>query len=346
MIEYTGDDMSVGLLPELKDGERELVLVVHDECCFNSHEGMSSIWVEKGKTPLRPKGRGRSYMVSEFMCQCHGHMELTEEQFLLMPPGSQLRIAQKTLKPGVNAEGYWTGEHVVAQLKEDAIPIFNILHPGKQALFMFDNSSNHNVFAPDALKCAKLNKSDGGVGLMHSIMRDGYHDGVPMPMHDATGKQYGLQSILTARGMWPAGGMLLPDAMAMVRELPDFKGQLPWIKETVRAAGHEVIFLPKFHCEFNWIERYWGAAKKYTRRNCNYTWEGLIEAVPLGLNSVSIIAMRKFARKSFRYMDAYGEHNGVYMSPEQVEYSVKKYKSHRSVREFITDDDFAEILKI
>jgi hypothetical protein len=247
--------------------------------------------------------------------------------------------------PGVNAEGYWTGVEVVAQLREEVILIFNILHPGKKALFMFDNSSNHNVYAPDALKCDKMNLSDGGAGKMDSIMRDGVHNGVPQPMHDATGKQYGLEHILRVRGLW-GNGKRLAEAMAAVKELPDFKYQLPWIKETVRNAGHEVIFLPKFHCEFNWIERYWGAAKKYTRRNCNYTWEGLQATVPAGLESVSLVAMRKFARKSFRYMDAYREIRGVYLSPEQAEYSVKKYKSHRSVRDNITDEDFAKILAV
>eukprot|EP01034_Spumella_vulgaris_P044767 gene44767-55707_t len=161
MTEYCGADMSDAISPDPANG-RELVLVVHDECCFNSHEGMSTIWVEKGRTPLRPKGRGRSYMVSEFLCQCHGHLELNDEQMLQLPLDLQFRIAQRTLKPGANAEGYWTGEHVVAQLKQEAIAIFDILHPGKQALFMFDNSSNHNVFAPDALKCSHLNLSNGG----------------------------------------------------------------------------------------------------------------------------------------------------------------------------------------
>ncbi len=77
-----------------------------------------------------------------------------------------------------------------------------------------------------------------------------------------------------------------------------FQVPAAWIKETVLGAGHEVIFLPKFHPEFNWIERYWGAAKKYTRRNCNYTWDGLVEAVPKVLESVSVEKMRHFARKS------------------------------------------------
>jgi hypothetical protein len=62
--------------------------------------------------------------------------------------------------------------------------------------------------------------------------------------------------------------------------------------------------------------------------------------------ALKLVAVRKFAGKSFRYMDAYSEIRGVYLSPEQAEYSVKKYKSHRSVRDTITDEDFAKILKL
>jgi hypothetical protein len=51
---------------------------------------------------------------------------------------------------------------VAQQLKYQAIPIFNILHPDSTAIFYFDNSSNHQTFAPDALLIRNLNVSDGG----------------------------------------------------------------------------------------------------------------------------------------------------------------------------------------
>ena len=43
--------------------------------------------------------------------------------------------------------------------------------------------------------------------------------------------------------------------------------------------GDLCLFLPKFHCEVNWIERFWGTAKAYARKHCLYTLPGLRETV-------------------------------------------------------------------
>ena len=69
---------------------------------------------------------------------------------------------------------------------------------------------------------------------------------------------------------------------------------------------------------------YWGTAKRYARDNCNYTWGSLVKTVPL--NSI-----RKFERKSARYMDCYRK--GLNM--KQAEYTVKRYKSHRKIPDSI-----------
>ena len=37
-------------------------------------------------------------------------------------------------------------------------------------------------------------------------------------------------------------------------------------------------------------------------RNCDYSWSGLQTMVPVALDSVDLIKIRKFARRTWRYM--------------------------------------------
>ena len=79
---------------------------------------------------------------------------------------------------------------------------------------------------------------------------------------------------------------------------------------------------------------YWKAAKRYTRKNCDYTQLGLQKIVSKALDSISSITIRKFARKSWRYMDIYRK--GI--SGKLAEFAVKKYKSHRCVPDNIYNE--------
>jgi hypothetical protein len=93
------------------------------------------------------------------------------------------------------------------------------------------------------------------------------------------------------------------------------------------------IYYPKYHCEFNYIEMFWGAAKAWSRSRCTFNWNDHIVLVPQALESVSIAKIRKFARKSYRYMDAYRvkDSGGSSLNIQQIEYAVKKYRGHRKI---------------
>ena len=111
----------------------------------------------------------------------------------------------------------------------------------------------------------------------------------------------------------------------------DFLAQKGAIAEIIEKAGHKCIFYPKFHCELNFIVRHWGAAKNYARKNCDYSWAGLKKIVPQSLESVSLITIRRFARKAWCYMDLYQK--GI--SGKLAKYVIR---SHRRISDEIIEE--------
>jgi len=65
----------------------------------------------------------------------------------------------------------------------------------------------------------------------------------------------------------------------------DFLQQRGRLEEELEAAHQLVIFYPKFHCELNFIERFWCASKWYARENCEYSLKdhGKFYLLPLTL---------------------------------------------------------------
>ncbi|KAF8584556.1 hypothetical protein K439DRAFT_1616644 [Ramaria rubella] len=95
----------------------------------------------------------------------------------------------------------------------------------------------------------------------------------------------------------------------------DFANEKSMLQTIIEAAGHQCIFLLKFHCELNPIEPLWGFAK------CEF----------------SEVADGSFATAQHevpRYMDAYRKG----LSGKDADRTVKKYKSHRKVGQGIVMD--------
>ncbi|CAG8706429.1 21423_t:CDS:2, partial [Dentiscutata erythropus] len=79
--DFVGDMLEIVIEPELESDERELVQVTHNECYFYTNDGQLKIWTRKDEDILRPKHMGHFIIVLTFMCQCHGLLQLSEEQF-------------------------------------------------------------------------------------------------------------------------------------------------------------------------------------------------------------------------------------------------------------------------
>jgi hypothetical protein len=300
---------------------------VHDESLFYANDGVASAWIHPKHPPLRKKGKGKCIMLSEFLCECHGRLSWTTEQ-------NEVEFATAIITPGKNDDGWWKAEHLVEQFKTKAIPMFEKLHPNCAAVFLFDNSTNHGAFADDALNVSKMNLNPGG---KQAVLRHGWFEQggrlVEQEMtfpsnHPKAGITKGIKQVLQERQLW-TNGMKLPDARVLLSQQPDFVDQKSmlddWVNE--QGGGHSVLFLPKFHCELNFIEMYWGALKYYCRNNCDYSFKTLLPTVMDAMSSISLVTIRRFARKSWRYMDAYRQG----LSVQQAEWAAKKQRSHRRV---------------
>ena len=99
------------------------------------------------------------------------------------------------------------------------------------------------------------------------------------------------------------------------------------------------MFYPKFHCELNYIEYFWAEAKRYSRLHCNYSFEHLKEVVPRALDSISLTKIRRFSRRSARYISAYE----LGLSGKAAVFAVKWYRSYRRVLA-IALEEFGDVM--
>jgi len=192
------------------------------------------------------------------------------------------------------------------QLKEKIIPAFEEAHePGYQALIMVDNSQGHAAYSVDALLISRMNLRPGG---KQARLRDGWFQqngkrvmqqmNFPANHPEFPDMPKGMKQVLIERGLWKESLRMhckncpIDATSCCAKRIldlqPDFEEQRSLVQEVIEAAGHLCIFLPKFHCELNFIEFFWGMVKKYLHDNCNYTFDILKDNMPKALASSTV----------------------------------------------------------
>ena len=162
---YSDDDVSFAIPPVLPANVRQHVFVTHDESTFYANDYQKNAWIEDSENYCLPKSQGRSIMISEFHCPCHGTMRATVDGVPM--------ISRVIFYPGAGYNGYWTSAHMANQLK-DVLVLFSALHKDMTAVFLFDQSSNHKAFSQDALVASRMNLNGHELDKEAIKVRDGY----------------------------------------------------------------------------------------------------------------------------------------------------------------------------
>ena len=194
------------------------------------------------------------------------------------------------------------------------------------------------------------------------------------------GRNKGMEAVLAERKLLPPGGLraACPTDAAhtadnrccckrLLGSQPDFRTEQTGLERVVSRGssgecvsatateppkGHRCLFLPKYHCELNWIERYWGAAKKYARRHCGYTLSALRVCVPIALSQTRdelpeelrtsadlpvspLFKQRRWARISRQFMIEYrkGESGDAVVRAVAAQRSQRGQKRHRDTND-------------
>ena len=161
---------------------------------------------------LRPKGKSRGIMVSDFLLPFgrlgFSHLSEAEQNSLLTATDLTETEAVEIFEYGKNNDRYWDGPKLLKQVVEKAVPIAKAFYPGYSFLFMFDNATSHAVYAKNALCTRNMNKSSEG---KQALLRDDWFEieNVRYPQQmsyltqDGTLTPKGIQRVLEERNLWP-----------------------------------------------------------------------------------------------------------------------------------------------
>ncbi|KAF8230394.1 hypothetical protein L208DRAFT_1400618 [Tricholoma matsutake] len=175
-----------------------------------------------------------------------------------------------------------------------------------------------------------MNKSDGGKQhIQHDTVIPESNPKMTLP----DGRPKGLECVLTEWGF------------DLLSKQDDFINQASMLETLIKKAGHECIFLPKFHCKLNPIEmvhedclvslftksntllKYWVWVKY---RYQEVPKKNFTEAKDIALhylNACPANVIRRFINCSWQFMSAYRKG----LTGNAATWAVRKQKQHRQV---------------
>ena len=317
----------------LSPGMQRVVVWYHDESTFYANDRRRMQWVHKSET-VKPsaKGEGHSLMAANFVSADYGWLgspDGTETARILFRAGKTRdgyfdneNIRQHlALAMGLVEKYYPDEEHVFVfdnastHLKRPEGSLSALKMPkGPSVNFGVDvnvvGKDGKPVYSPDGkILKKKVNMGDGYYFEEGEEKKEqAFYWRVDSDLPHA-GQFKGMVAILEERGFKEASKMKAqckkkfsdcPPGQTQCccrRTLfnqPDFANVESILEMEARARGHIVLFLPKFHCELNFIEQCWGYAKRNYRLLPPSSNEDVLEKnVVQCLDGIPLITMRR-----------------------------------------------------
>ena len=305
-----------------------LVVWYHDESTFFANDRHINCWVPPGAS-ARPyaKGEGASLMIAHFVSADYGWLQSpasddTETASVLFRAGKNRQgyftcddiLAQFEVAVGIIKKYFLGDDHVfvydnaTTHLKRD---------PGALSASNMTKGPSDNFFIEANVmdKNGKLvYSSDGKVLKEQRHMENASFNGVDQPLYFSEnhpthpGQFKGMAQILTERGYDVSNkkaqcSKKFSDCpkdstscccQRMLYNEPDFVAVESRLEMAAKAHGFKILFLPKFHCELNFIEQCWGYAKaQYHLNPASSKEEDLERNLLAAIQDVQIIMMRR-----------------------------------------------------
>lgn len=347
-----------------------VIVWFHDESIFYAHDRRKKGWYHKDE-PAKPyrKGEGASLMIADFVSADIGWLRSPDGKQSarrVMKPGKakdgyftsdDIKLqAEEAIR--ICKECWPQYEHVF--IYDNATTHLKRPEDSLSARRMPKNTPKEGsnwgieVTKRNPLTLKPICNPDGSHQKVKIRMGDAqFADGTPQPLyfpegHTRAGVFKGMVTILKERGFQNMakvraeckGFKCIPGAAncccrRILYGQPDFTDVPTLLELTCKTLGVLVIFLPKFHCELNFIEQCWGFAKRIYRLNPESSREDQLEKNALNaLEAVPLTSMRKFATRSRRFMDAYEQG----LNGRQAAWAARKYRGHRTLSVTIMKD--------
>ncbi|RDB19555.1 hypothetical protein Hypma_013355 [Hypsizygus marmoreus] len=350
----------------LEPGQRRVVLWFHDESTFYAHDQRRLRWVHKSEKAVPyAKGEGASLMIADFVSADYGWLRSLDgkESARIVFKAGKARDgyfdnenirAQAAIAMDILSKWFPDEDHVLVfdnattHVKRAEGSLSAMKMPkGPSEVFGVEvnvmGADGKPVYGPDG----KILKKKVPMG--NGKFVDGSEQEFYYPNKDGEslrGQFKGMAKILEERGIdiggkkaqcgkkfldCPAGSTICCCHRIMFNE-PDFVNVDSILETEAKARGFQVVFLPKFHCELNFIEQCWGYVKRRYRMFPPSSKEDDLERnVLASLEEVEVVTMRRFATRSLRFMDAYRKG----LTGSQAAWAAKKYRGHRTIPETI-----------